>query len=321
MKKGILFLATYLFLTNIYVWAQEESTSITDLDHLQSAPEWEKDTTLNYLDPDSTWWSSMQLGINFNQSSFSENWTGGGVSSFALGSFSNYQLHYLQDPWSWNNQVEFIYGIFRNADQDYIRKSQDRIFIDSKLGYKISEFWNAFFSINFLTQFAPGYRYVEDTQGNEARLQISQFMAPAFLTTSFGLEYRPVDYFWLRLSPYAPRLTFVTNENLYANMEDGKNYGVPVGNTTRREWLASQVLAELNKKLTENIHLQSRYMLFANYEQFSFNSIDHRLDILFNAKLTRFINFSIGTIMLYDINQDNNIQISQSMGIGLLFQK
>lgn len=310
MKVYTLFLAVCLFPFSLQ--AQEKTDDVYEV---------EEDTTLNYLNADSTWWSSMQLGLNFNQSSFTENWTGGGVNSFAFGSIFNYELHYLQAPWSWDNQIESLYGIINSAGQDNIRKSQDRIFIDTKLGYALSEFWNAFFAINFLTQFAPGYRFVEDIQGNEIRLPISRFMAPAFLTTSLGFEYKPVDYFWLRLSPFSPRLTFVTDTTLYLNTEGGLNYGVPIGETVREEWLSLQVLAELNKNLTENINLQSRYMLFANYEELAFESLDHRLDILFNAKLTRFINFSIGAIMLYDIDQASNIQISQMMGIGLLFQK
>lgn len=319
MKKCTLLLI--ICLLSSIAWAQEESTSISDVDDLEQIYEFEKDTSLNYLDADSTWWSALWLGLNFNQSSFSDNWTGGSVNSLALGSLFSYQLHYQQDPWSWDNQIEFLYGIVRSADQDYLRKNQDRIFIDTKLGYEISEYWNGFLATNFLTQFAPGYRFVRDAQGNEARLLVSQFMAPAFLTTSIGFEYRPVDYFWLRLSPFSPRLTFVTDTTLYLNTEDSQNYGVDRGETVRKEWLALQVLTELNKNFTENISLQSRYMLFANYEEFSFESIDHRLDILFNAKLTQYINFSIGSIIFYDLDQDNSIQFSQTMGIGLLFQK
>ncbi len=279
-----------------------------------------KDTTLHYLDVDSTWWNAIQFGVNFSQASFSENWSAGGVNSFALNSLFNYQLHYQSNPWSWDNQIEVLYGLVKNADQD-VRKSQDRIFVDTKIGYNIAEDWSGFLSVNFLSQLAPGYRYLEDAQGDEDAVTISRFMAPGFLTTSLGFEYKPTDYFWLRLSPFAPRLTFVTDQTLYLNREEEKNFGVPIGETVRYEWLASQLVAELNKNLTENINLQTRYMLFASYESLAVDSLDHRLDFAFNAKLTEYINFSMGAILLYDIDQDNSLQIGQTMGIGFLLQQ
>lgn len=316
MKFYCILLASILMHSSLL--AQDLSARVDDYDQLAYEQEFEKDTTLNYLDTDSTWWSALQLGLNFNQSAFSENWAGGGVNSFAFTALFTYQLHYKNENLTWDNQVEGRYGIVKNADQTYLRKSQDRIYLDSKFGYRVSESWNIFIASNFLTQFAPGYRYAEDSVGNELRYLISDFMAPGFLTTSLGIEYRPDEHFWLRLSPFSPRLTFVTNNNLLT--EDGKNYGVEPGETVRKEWLAFQIVTEFQKNLTDIINLQTRYLLFANYDTLSFNTIDHRLDLLFNAKLTRFINFSAGAIMLYDFDQDSNIQISQTMGIGILLQ-
>ncbi len=306
-------------LLHTYLFAQSDVTSISDYNKLKSNQTFKKDTTLNYLNTDSTWWSGVQIGLNFNQSSFSKNWTGGGLSSYAFTSLFTYELHYNTDALSWDNQVEGLYGIIKNADQTYLRKSQDRVYLDTKLGYQVSEDWNAYVSVNFLTQFAPGYRYEDDAVGNEIRFLISDFMAPGFLTASLGIEYRPGDNFWLRISPFSPRLTFVTNTNLVT--EDGRNYGVKPSETIRKEWLAFQVVTEYQKKLTDIIKLQVRYLLFSSYDSFTFNTIDHRLDLLFNASLTRFINVSTGVIALYDIDQDNKVQISQSLGIGILLQK
>lgn len=61
-------------------------------------------------------------------------------------------------------------------------------------------------------------------------------------------------------------------------------------------------------------------MFFANYDMFALNTVDHRIDLLLNAKLTRYISFNAGVIALYDFDQDEDIQISQTMGIGILLQ-
>jgi hypothetical protein len=271
---------------------------------------------------DTTWKTSIKLGFNFNQASFSDNWTGGGVNSIAFASFFNTRANYRKGKWSWDNELEFLYGIIRNAGQDY-RKSQDRIFLDSKIGYDISEKWNGYFSLNFLTQFAPGYRYVDDSLSSDGvdGLTISRFLAPGFITTSLGFEYDPNDWFLLRLSPFAPRITIVTDTDLYLNTKGNTNYGVEIGETVRYEWLAAQLQAEINKDITETLNLQTRYIMFANYETLSLSSIDHRLDLNITAELTKYINVNLAAIILYDEDQDTSLQISQLLGVGVLLQR
>jgi hypothetical protein len=155
--------------------------------------------------------------------------------------------------------------------------------------------------------------------GGEDARKISDFLAPAFLTTSIGFEYVPNDVFNLRLSPFSPRITFVNDTTLINNVP--ANYGVERGETIRYEWLALQVQAELNKDLTENINLQARYILYANYQNLAPEQIDHRIDATLTAKLTSFINLNLSTIMIYDFDQINEVQFSQLLGIGILLQK
>lgn len=272
---------------------------------------WAQLDTTN-INRDTTWTSSIQLGFNFNQASFSSNWTGGGISSIALGSIFNYRLHYNKNAWSWDSEVEFLYGVIKSQGQG-TRKSQDRILFDTKAGYSISEFWQTFFAVNFLSQFAPGYQYPE----NAPRILISNFMAPGFLTASVGLEYQPNENFWIRFSPFAPRLTFVTDTNV------AENYGVQLnqGETVRYEILASQLSAELSRDITDILNVKSRYMLFANYETLAFNTIDHRLDVTLTAKLTEYINLNVAGIMVYDKDQAEQTQYSQLLGVGVSFQR
>lgn len=267
---------------------------------------------------DTLWRNSINFGFNFNQAAFSDNWTGGGVNSIAFSSLLNSQANYKREKWSWNNELDMLYGIINNQGQDF-RKSQDRIFLDSKVGYDISEKWNGYGSLTFLTQFAPGFRYEELPNGGEAARKVSDFLAPAFLTSSIGFEYVPNDAFTLRLSPFSPRITFVTDTTLINNVP--KNYGVERGETIRYEWFALQIQAEYGKDLTENINLQTRYMLFANYENFTPEQIDHRIDATLSAQLTSFINLSLSAIMVYDFDQINEIQFSQLLGIGILLQR
>lgn len=266
---------------------------------------------------DTTYWkNNIGTGINFNQASFSENWTGGGVGSISLGSYLNASADYKKDRVTWNNQLELLYGVVNNEGQS-TRKIQDKIFYDSKLGMRINEQINSYLSLNFLSQFADGFRFREDSLGEEQRLKISDAFAPAFITASLGFEYKPVDYFSLRIGPLSPRLTIVADTTLINNVPE--NYGVERGETTRFELFAFQLLASFNKALTDNIKLQTRYQFFADYEQFEADLFDHRLDLTVTAGITRFIDVNFTSIVIYDADQDDEIQFSQNLGVGIAF--
>ncbi|WP_081634853.1 DUF3078 domain-containing protein [Lunatimonas lonarensis] len=263
---------------------------------------------------DTTYWvSEFSGGINFNQASFSDNWKAGGINSVALGSIIAAKAMYKKDRLSWDNEIEFLYGIVKNEGQS-TRKSNDRMFFDSKVGYRMSSNWGAFFSLNFLSQFTEGFEYGP----NESQTLISDFMAPGFLTSSLGFEYRPNNEFNLRIGPFSPRFTFVNNPDIILAVPS--NYGVPAGETTRIEWLAMQIFANYNKDISENFNLKTRYMMFANYETLSMKTIDHRLDVTLTAKITQFINVTLTAISLYDFDQDPGIQVSQALALGILYK-
>jgi len=263
---------------------------------------------------DTTYWvSEFSGGLNFNQASFSDNWKAGGINSVALGSIIAGKAMYRKDRLSWDNEIELLYGIVKNEGQS-TRKSNDRMFFDSKMGYRMSQNWGAFFSLNFLSQFTEGYEYGP----NESRSLISDFMAPGFLTSSLGFEYKPNNEFNLRIGPFSPRFTFVNNLDIIQTVPS--NYGVPAGETTRIEWLAMQIFANYNKDITENFNIKTRYMMFANYETLSLKNIDHRLDITLTAKITQVINVTLTTITLYDIDQDPGVQFSQALALGILYK-
>lgn len=261
----------------------------------------------------SYWLKEISGGLNLNQASFSDNWQGGGVNSIAVGIYLNGRANYAKDKWTWDNTMDLAYGVVKNKDEDG-RKSTDRIYLDSKVGYEINDKWNYFFAVNFLSQFAPGYDFTEDE-----KLLISKFMSPGYFTTSLGIEYKPNEEFSLRISPFAPRITFVTDTTIHNNVET--NYGVEVGKKVRYEWLAFNLLADYNKKLSENLTFKLRYQMYANYETLAFKTIDHRLDVGLEAKVSSLINVSLTTLSIYDIDMDDKVQFSQGLALGISFKR
>lgn len=206
-----------------------------------------------------------------------------------------------------------------NQGQGY-RKTLDRIFLDTKLGHGLNEKWDLFVAVNAISQFAKGYKYEKDVNGVEQGLLISDSFAPTFITLTMGAEYHPVEYFKLRLSPIAPRVTLLpNNDGRYIAVDSLRPYGVEVGKSARFEWLAFQLLAEYNRDIATNINLKWRYILFANYQTLEANKIDHRLDLNLTAKVNKFVNASLGGIFLYDFDQDISPQFSQAFSLGILY--
>jgi hypothetical protein len=299
MKSNILFVAVFIFIIALSV----------------------RDAQAQVIRIDSTthWKKSFRTGLNINQASFSSNWKAGGVNSFGINGLLNYRATYKKNKTSWDNQFDFLYGMVNNQGQGY-RKTLDRIYMETKVGHDLNEKWSLTTSINFLSQFAKGYKYDKDANGVEQATLISDIFAPAFITSAWGFEYHPVDYFKLTLSPFSPRVTIVADNNgRFDAVDTAKPYGVNVGESTRFEWLAFQMQAEFNKDIAENLNLKWRYVMFANYQTLEAKTIDHRLDIGLTAKVNKFMNVSLGAIMLYDYDQDSGIQLSQAFSLGVLY--
>lgn len=270
------------------------------------------------VDSTSNWKKRFRVGMNINQASFSSNWKAGGVNSLGFNTVLNFQANYKKDRNSWDNSIDLLYGMVNNQGQGY-RKTLDRIYLDTKYGLSMNKKWDMFASANFLSQFAKGYSYSKDANGLEVATLISDVFAPAFVTTAWGMEYHPVDYFKVRLAPFAPRVTIVKDVDRFVTVDNPMPYGVNPGENARYEWLAFQMLAEFNKDIAPNVNLKWRYVMFANYETLELKKIDHRLEAAFSAKVTKFINVSIGSMLIYDYDQDLGAQISQAFSLGMLY--
>ncbi|WP_246001478.1 DUF3078 domain-containing protein [Mucilaginibacter gracilis] len=258
----------------------------------------------------SYWRKSLTAGLNLNQTAFSNNWSGGGVSSFALGANFDFKAEYNKQPLSYTTELLLIYGISKNKGQ-FSRKTNDRIFYDNKVASQLSKKWYFFGSVSFESQFDVGYQYAD----GYAPLLISKFMSPGYFTESIGFEYKPVKYIDIRLGTGTARQTFVLDTTIYHNIPG--NYGVTPHNILRNE-LAFQVVSTINKDVATNMNLQARYALFIPYNNFS--QITHRLDATLTAKVNRLINVTLNGTVLYDITTNKSVQASQGLALGLIYK-
>ncbi|MFD2717253.1 DUF3078 domain-containing protein [Hymenobacter monticola] len=268
--------------------------------------------------PEPLWRKSLKTGLGLNESLLSTNWRGGGVNTIGFNALANAKANRKTGAHSFDNEADFLFAFSQTKGLGY-RKNQDRLFLDTKYGWAMSEKWNMFVSLNLLTQFAPGYKYDQDAAGLDRARLTSDFFAPAFLTAAYGFEYRPAPYFHLRLAPFAPRLTVVNRADRFVAILGDTPYGVNPGHSTRWEILAAQILAEFDKNISPNVNLKARYLLFANYKNINPQEIDHRLDLGLTAKVGKYVNVALTGIALYDYDQDHGLQYSQGLTIGVAY--
>ncbi len=271
----------------------------------------------------SAWKTEVQTGVNVNQSSFSDNWKAGGVNSIALSGFLNAKAELKKENYNWINDLQLLYGNVKNEDQG-LRKNADRIFFDSKYSYKLSKNWNAFASLNFQTQFDAGFEYVKlkdstgKETGEEASNRISGFMSPGYFTEALGMEYKPVEYFSAQFGVGALRQSIVTDQTLYDVKGEAEVYGVKKGENIRNQ-VVFQFVANFDKEIMKNIVLKARYMGLADYAKLSGQGLVHRLDANLTAKVNKYVNVNLAGVLLYDYDQDKDVQYSQVLSLGILY--
>ena len=263
----------------------------------------------------SYWHKSVIFGLNFSQSAFSNNYSAGGVNAIALGSNFDFKAEYNKTPFDYTTELNLIYGASKNKGQGS-RKTNDRIFFDNKVASQLSKHWFFFGSLTFESQFAKGFNYIADANGNQVPYLISNFLAPGYLTESLGFEYKPVKWFDLRFGTGTARQTFVVDTTIYHNQP--ANYGVPVGHTFYNA-LAVQIVAAVDKDLSKNIHLNVRYALFVPYIQ-PLAYTTHRIDAILTATVSRLIAVTVNGTFLYDKNTSTSVQGTEGLALGVIYK-
>jgi hypothetical protein len=235
------------------------------------------------------WRIHGQNTLLISQSSFS-NWAAGGVNSAAANIVLDYDFNYKRDKWSWDNKAILGYGLSKENGTGW-RKNDDRIILNSLLGYQAAKYWLYTFYGNFQTQFTNGYAY----NGNDRTL-LSALFAPAYLTFGPGFAYKKSDNFRINLSPLAARITIVQNDSLSSI----GSYGVTPGNKSLFEFGAS-VDAYYKVNIAKNIAFENILKLYSNYLDKPMNIYT---DYTANLYLTvnKFVTVNAGVELISDPN-------------------
>ncbi|MEX0986077.1 MAG: DUF3078 domain-containing protein [Bacteroidales bacterium] len=275
---------------------------------------------------DTLWKFNGVVSLNLSQMSLT-NWAAGGENSFSGNGMLNLNANYNSRDKivNWNNELLLGYGMIKQGS-DLVRKSDDRIDMASKIGYKASKNWKYTALLSFKTQFTEGYANPGDIT---IRSKISNFMAPGYLNLSFGMDYKPSETFTMFIAPVTGKMTFVMDDDLSA----AGSFGVEAGQNIRSEF-GGYVKIAFTQKLMKNVKLNTKVDLFSNYLE-NPQYVDVNFDLLLSLKVNEYISASFITQIIYDYDikfevvdevtrlptgeVDTRLQLKELFGIGLTY--
>ena len=294
--------------------------------NISAANSGEKDA----IKKDSTWSNKGLFSFSMGQTSFT-NWAPGGDNNVNFSSILIYDLNYKKGIINWKNHFDLEYGsqVFWSKKP---RKTNDKIYLTSKLGYRASKNWNYSLYWSLTSQFSNGYKYPNDS------VPISRFMAPGYLMLGVGMDYKPFKNLSVLLSPFTNKITVVND----ATLADKGSYGVEpavkdsAGNIikpgqTFKSEPGGFVKIFFKHDFTKDFKVSTRLELFSSYKQIPVN-VDMRWNVLSIYRITKALAVTFSLDVVYDndaiIKEDINgdgieeevgprTQVKESLGIGL----
>ncbi|CAI8349436.1 MAG: DUF3078 domain-containing protein [Flavobacteriaceae bacterium] len=260
------------------------------------------------------WNKSGKITFLVNQSAFS-NWTSGGENSIAGALSLDYNLNYLKNGWAWDTKMIGAFGMNKNSDSEFAKKTDDRIEINSLVGKKFTKELSYSSFLNFKTQFARGYKYSTNSLGLEEREETTRFFSPAYIQLGVGVYWKKTKDFWINMAPVTGRL-IIANRKFTSNLIDGAEYfGISKGNTSRFE-LGASLSGFYKFELIENVILEQSLSLYSDYLQNAEN-----IDVDYTVSAFMKINDYLSTTLImqcrYDDNAIKKVQLREVFGLAI----
>ena len=339
MKKLIIAIA--LFSTGVSAFAQDDvqKAAAEAAKAISEAPE-----AASPKHKPNYWTNSVLTKLDFGQTSLT-NWAAGGYNSVSFKSFVDANANYAKGNMTWSNRLQLDYGFFYSNDKPFIQKSDDRIYFESKWGYKATKELNYSARFSFKSQFSNSYTYpVPKTDGSHdptrsdwmaARLLKSGLMSPAYTDLGFGIDWVPNKWLSVNVAPVTGGFVIVNNEWLrptysmslrkldaeeqaaydaaiavtYANaIEKGKAIGQYYRGAKFE--FGAKITTDAKLQINDNFKYSTQFVLFSDY-------LDHpenlrvNWDNRFDWKLAKYFSLTVTTNMIYDdkiyIVQDKDV--------------
>ena len=247
------------------------------------------------------WKTGGIFGLNISQASFT-NWAAGGENTMAFAGILNLYANHKGVKSSWDNMLDLGYGLLKQGKNADFIKTDDKLDFTSKYGRKASKYWYYAALVNFKTQMTAGYNYPNTIN------KISDLLAPAYVLTAIGADFKPSDKLTAFIAPATSKVTIVNNDSLAnigafgvtaATLDDDDNI-IEQGKKLRSEVGGyMRVVYQQTLFKDKSVSITSKLDLFSNYQENPQN-IDVSWETIIGLKVNKFITTTITTHLIYD---------------------
>lgn len=252
-----------------------------------------------------TYYSEVEMAVG---QGYLVNWASGGENSLSMLSNLRYFINYNKNKTSWESFLHYRLGFLKSGKEE-LRKNEERLELNSKLGKKAFRNWFYTAQLNIQTMLFNSYEYSDDS-----RKVVANFMSPAYFTLSVGLDYKPNDHFSLYISPIAGKWTYVRD----TSNVDPTRYGVEEGKKSKGD-AGARVELRNKFKLFKIMDIRNELIMFSSYYNSQQNfTADWKVQIDF--KINYFMRASVYTNAVYDKNYSKKLQFKENLNLGVNFR-
>jgi hypothetical protein len=275
----------------------------------------------------SNWTNSLKTNVTVGQTGLF-NWAAGGDNTVSMAAYIDGNANWKKGDMFWNNRLQLDYGFLYTSSKPILQKNTDRIYLESKWGYKTEKMKKFYFSANFdfKSQFSNTYDYptptakadgsafaADEKPGYEdwssARELKSGFLSPAYTNLALGIDYVPTKWLSVNLAPLTGGFVIVRTPELRKSysmeLKDewkDKTEGVPTDGSQFRSAkfeFGAQLKADAKVNVNDKFSYSTQLVLFANYLDIKHCpriNWDNRID----WKLAKYFSLTLTTNLIYD---------------------
>jgi hypothetical protein len=284
------------------------------------------------------WKRGGNVLLTFSQSSFNNEWTGGGTGNLSANVLINYDFNKKKNDWIWDNKLIVDYGVNKDRDEDEFSKNNDRLEFNSNVGKKAKGNWYYTVYFNFKTQLDSGVSF-NDFGEERTESKNSHFFSPAYFQAGPGMLWKKSDNFNVNISPLAAKLVVVDSKFTDPDSDEAiveevsgetvindsgvevpktviNAFGVEEGKTTRFE-LGASVRGYAKFDIMKNVSMENILLLYSNYLEDPQNvDIDYTMNLA--LQVNKYISASFIFQTIYDDNANRlGFQVREAFGLGV----
>ena len=236
--------------------------------------------------------------LQFMQNYVSNNWYTGGESNYSMVGSLVLEANYdNKNKWKWDNKLEAKLGFLRSRTDSLhkFKANEDLLRLTSKLGLEAAKNWYYTLQLLAYTQFTQGLK------ANDPYIY-SDFASPLNVNLGLGMDYK-VNKLNERLTGTINISPFAINYRYVDRLYLGPSFGLEEGKHSLFDF-GSQLTADLEWKMNDNITWKTRLYAFTSYKRFELeweNTFELRVSKYITANLFLFPRFDDASIWDNDL--------------------